>query len=40
MRYIVNLFRALHLHPDVCSSPYSLKQLDQIQVGHIPVGPL
>jgi len=40
MRYIVNLFRALHLHPDVASSPYTPKQFEQIGNGQIPPGPL
>lgn len=40
MKYIVNLFRALHLHPDVIAAPYSTQQLDQIRDGQIPQGPL
>jgi hypothetical protein len=40
MKYIVNLFRALHLHPDVAAVPYSPRQLQQIQTGLIPAGPL
>lgn len=40
MRYIVNLFRALHLHPDVFRKPYSDSQLEQIRAGEIPQGPL
>ena len=40
MRYIVNLFRALHLHPDVVASPYTSQQFEQIRHGQIPPGPL
>jgi hypothetical protein len=40
MRYIVNLFRALHLHPDVVTSPYSARQFECIQAGQIPAGQL
>jgi hypothetical protein len=40
MKYIVNLFRALHLHPDVLTAPYSPEQFQQIRAGQIPVGPL
>lgn len=38
MRYIVNLFRGLHLHPDVASAPYTQKQFEQIQAGRVPPG--
>jgi hypothetical protein len=40
MRYVVNLFRALHLHPDVVTPPYSPRQFEQVQAGRIPQGPL
>jgi len=40
MRYIVNLFRALHLHPDVFTTPYTASQFEQIRAGQIPSGPL
>lgn len=40
MKYIVNLFRAFHLHPDVIAAPYSPQQLDHIRDGQIPQGPL
>jgi hypothetical protein len=40
MRYILNLFRALHLHPDVATPPYSPKQFEQIGAGQVPLGPL
>jgi hypothetical protein len=40
MRYIVNLFRALHLNGDVVDSPYTSKQFEQIRCGQIPPGPL
>jgi hypothetical protein len=40
MKYIFNLFRALHLHPDVFTAPYSVKQFQQIRAGQIPSGPL
>ncbi len=40
MKYVVNLFRALHLHPDVLTSPYTARQLEQIQSGQVPAGPL
>lgn len=40
MKYILNLFRALHLHPDVFTAPYSPKQFQQIRSGQIPLGPL
>ncbi len=40
MKYIVNLFRALHLHPDVATAPYSSKQFQQIRAGQVPLGPL
>jgi hypothetical protein len=40
MKYIVNLFRALHLHHDVFTPPYSDMQLADIEAGRIPPGPL
>ncbi|HLW67149.1 MAG TPA: hypothetical protein VKS79_17685 [Gemmataceae bacterium] len=40
MKYIVNLFRALHLHPDVVSLPYSQQQMEMVSAGRIPPGPL
>jgi hypothetical protein len=40
MRYVVNLFRALHLHPDVCTAPYTPAQFEQIRAGQVPPGPL
>jgi hypothetical protein len=40
MRYIVRLFRALHLHPDVLTAPYTPGQFEQIRAGRIPAGPL
>jgi hypothetical protein len=40
MRYVVNLFRALHLHPDVFTTPYTPRQLDQVRAGQVPPGPL
>jgi hypothetical protein len=40
MRYIVNLFRALHLHPDVLTAPYTPRQFEQIRAGQVPAGPL
>jgi hypothetical protein len=40
MRYVVNLFRALHLHPDVFTAPYTPAQFEQIRAGQIPPGPL
>lgn len=40
MKYIVNLFRALHLHPDVFTTPYTAGQFEQIRAGQIPQGPL
>ncbi len=40
MKYIVNLFRAFHLHPDVTAAPYSSPQLDQIRDGQVPQGSL
>ncbi|MGH7168648.1 MAG: hypothetical protein ACRELG_00020 [Gemmataceae bacterium] len=40
MKYIVNLFRALHLHPDVIAAPYSPRQFEQIRDGQMPQGPL
>jgi hypothetical protein len=40
MKYIVNLFRALHLHPDVCTAPYTARQFEQIHQGRVPSGPL
>jgi hypothetical protein len=40
MKYILTLFRALHLHPDVSTAPYSAKQFQQIRGGQIPPGPL
>lgn len=38
MKYIVNLFRALHLHPDVSAAPYTPRQLEQIREGQVPQG--
>lgn len=38
MKYIVNLFRALHLHPDVSAAPYTARQLEQIRDGQVPQG--
>lgn len=35
MKYIVNLFRALHLHPDVTAAPYTPDQFEQIQEGKV-----
>ena len=35
MKYVVNLFRALHLHPDVVTAPYTPRQFAQIQAGQI-----
>lgn len=40
MKYIVNLFRAFHLHPDVTAAPYSSRQLEQIGDGRMPQGVL
>ena len=40
MRYVINLFRALHLHPDVAAAPYTAKQFEQIRAGQVPPGPL
>jgi hypothetical protein len=40
MKYIVTLFRALHLHPDVCTTPYTAKQFEQIAADQIPAGQL
>ncbi len=40
MKYIVYLFRALHLHPDVVASPYTAEQFEQIQFGRLPPGRL
>jgi hypothetical protein len=40
MRYVVNLFRALHLHPDVQTAPYTSGQFEQVRAGVVPVGPL
>jgi len=40
MRYVVNLFRALHLHPDVFTAPYTDTQFEQIRLGQVPPGPL
>jgi hypothetical protein len=40
MRYVVNLFRALHLHPDVFTAPYTAAQFEQIRMGQVPPGPL
>jgi hypothetical protein len=40
MRYVVNLFRALHLNPDVATPPYSARQFEHIRNGRIPPGPL
>jgi hypothetical protein len=40
MRYVVNLFRALHLHPDVFTAPYTDAQFEQVRVGQVPPGPL
>ncbi len=40
MRYVVNLFRALHLHPDVFTAPYTASQFEQIRAGQVPPGPL
>lgn len=40
MKYIVNLFRAFHLHPDVTAAPYLSEQLNQIRDGQVPPGPL
>jgi hypothetical protein len=38
MKYIVNLFRTLHLHPDVSAAPYTPRQLEQIRDGQVPPG--
>jgi hypothetical protein len=40
MRYVVNLFRALHLHPDVLTAPYTEAQFEQVRIGQVPPGPL
>lgn len=40
MRYIVNLFRALHLHPDVIAAPYTTEQFEQIGDSRVPQGPI
>jgi hypothetical protein len=40
MRYVMNLFRALHLHPDVFTALYTPAQLEQIRAGQKPPGPL
>jgi hypothetical protein len=40
MRYIVNLFRALHLDAAVFEAPYSPAQLAAVAAGVRPAGPL
>jgi hypothetical protein len=40
LKYLVNLFRALHLNYELWTPPYSGKQFAAIEAGRIPPGPL
>lgn len=40
MNYIVNLFRSWQQHPTLLQCPFSDRQLDVMQSGHVPEGPL
>jgi hypothetical protein len=40
MNYIVNLFRSWQERPDLLDSPFSAAQIDEMQAGRIPLGPL
>jgi hypothetical protein len=40
MHYILHLFRAFHLHPELASAPFAAAQMEQIRAGLIPGGDL